>query len=59
MKLRELLTTEKVIKDIALLKQVAALHGKDIEEIKQLLQYLKETPKKTKQKIGFKTAKDS
>jgi len=46
-KLRELLASDKVIKDIALLKQVANLHGKDIGEIKKILNYLIETPRKT------------
>ena len=54
-KLRELLASDKVIKDIALLKQVANLHGKDIGEIKKILNYLIETPEKPKRQIGFKT----
>ena len=57
-KLRELLASDKVIKDIALLKQVAALHGKDIGEIKKVLNYLIETPEKPKHQIGFKTKDD-
>ena len=57
-KLRELLASEKVIKDIALLKQVASLHGKDIGEIKRILSYLIETPEKSKPQIGFKTKDD-
>ena len=56
-KLRELLASEKVIKDIALLKQVASLHGKDIGEIKRILNYLIETPEKPKKQIGFTTDK--
>jgi len=54
-KLRELLASDKVIKDIALLKQVANLHGKDIGEIKKILNYLIEAPEEPKQQIGFKT----
>ncbi len=57
-KLRELLANEKVIKDIALLKQVASLHGKDIGEIKKILNYLIETPEKPKPQIGFTTKDD-
>ena len=57
-KLRELLASDKVIKDIALLKQVANLHGKDIGEIKKILNYLIETPEKPKRQIGFKTKDD-
>ena len=57
-KLRELLASDKVIKDIALLKQVANLHGKDIGEIKKILNYLIETPEKPKPQIGFKTKDD-
>ena len=57
-KLRELLASEKVIKDIALLKQVAALHGKDIGEIRKILHYLIETPEEPKRQIGFKSGKD-
>ena len=56
-KLRELLASDKVIKDIALLKQVASLHGKDIGEIKKILNYLIEAPEKPKEQIGFKTDK--
>ncbi len=41
--------------EIALLKQVANLHGKDIGEIKKILNYLIETPEKPKHQIGFKT----
>lgn len=55
--MRRLLASEKVIKDIALLKQVAALHGKDIGEIKQILKYLIETPEEPKQQIGFQADK--
>ena len=57
-KLRELLASDKVIKDIAVLKQVANLHGKDIGEIKKILNYLIETPEKPKPQIGFKTKDD-
>ena len=57
-KLRELLASDKVIKDIALLKQVASLHGKDIGEIKRILNYLIETPEKPKPQIGFTTKDD-
>jgi len=57
-KLRELLASDKVIKDIALLKQVAALHGKDIGEIKKILNYLIETPEEPKRQIGFTTEDD-
>ena len=57
-KLRELLASDKVIKDIALLKQVANLHGKDIGEIKKILNYLIETPEKPKRQIGFTTKDD-
>ena len=57
-KLRELLASDKVIKDIALLKQVANLHGKDIGEIKKILNYLIETPEKPERQIGFTTKDD-
>ena len=57
-KLREFLATHKVIKDIGLLKQVVAIHGSDIDDIKRLLTHLIETPKKPKSRIGFKTGKD-
>ncbi len=57
-KLRELLASDKVIKDIALLKQVAALHGKDIGEIKKILNYLIEAPEEPKPQIGFTTKDD-
>lgn len=43
--MRRLLAGEKVIKDIALLKQVAALHGKDIGEIKSNPQNAPASPK--------------
>lgn len=56
-KLREYLATHKVVKDIALLKKVVAIHGTDIEEIKTLLKQLIETPEKPKRQIGFKTVK--
>jgi len=47
-KLREFLATHKVVKDIALLKRVVAIHGTDIEDIKRLLTRLIETPEKPK-----------
>lgn len=56
-KLREYLATHKVIKDINLLKRVVAIHGTDIEEIKQILRRLIETPEKPKTQIGFRTGK--
>jgi len=57
-KLREYLATHKVVKDIALLKQVVAIHGTDIEEIKQLLRQLIEAPETPRRQIGFRTGKE-
>ena len=56
-KLREFLATHEVIKDIALLKRVVAIHGTDIEDIKRLLTRLIETPEKPKKQIGFSAGK--
>ena len=55
--LREYLATHKVVKDIALLKRVVAIHGTDIEEIKKLLKQLIESPEKPKRQIGFRISK--
>ena len=56
-KLREFLATHEVNKDIALLKRVVAIQGTDIEDIKQLLTRLIETPEKPKKQIGFSAGK--